>query len=75
MSIQATRRGVGMGSSAHDFLGVASINFGTSYSVSRVKLVIGSIEDISGWESVLLDDTSTDIGENLLGKKLPELIG
>ena len=69
MSIQATRRGVGIGSSAHDFLGMASINFRTSCSVSRVKLVIGSIEDTTGWESVLLN------GDNLLGEKFTELIG
>ena len=50
MSIQATRRSVGMGSSVHDFLGVASIDFRTSCSVNRIKLVIGSIEDISGLE-------------------------
>ena len=65
VSIQATRRGVGIGSSAHDFLGMASINFRTSCSVSRVKLVIGSIEDTSGCESVLLGDTSADTSSSL----------
>ena len=65
VSIQATRRGIGIGSSAHDFLGMASINFRTSCSVSRVKLVLGSIEDTSGWESVLLGDTSADISSSL----------
>ena len=61
ISMQPTTRGVGVGSSEQNLLGVASMSFWTSDSFNSLKLSIGCITGESAKHFSLPGDTVVDI--------------
>jgi len=66
ISVQPSTRGVGIGSSLQDFLGVAIMSFRTSDAFNTLKLSIGCTAGVSATHFSLLGDTVAAMSSSLV---------